>query len=267
MIVKDRQTLRAFDAVCPHRGAHLAGGSLEEGNCIVCPFHGCRIGLDSPGAEGFMARERPLWVIGGLLFIDLSKGYDNGFRDFFTAIDATHYIIPGFGMKVRVRPEMVIENAFDQMHFRTVHSILNEPRFAVCPSKAGEYRVESVFDIPPSAWQRGREIKLSVPYRACAFNPHLVVSELGGAYPYYVITSAVAINKEECMIRLSIAVKPTEDQAPPSMDLYKYLLDQSKKGLELDKRIWEEMDPDAIQRFTREEKAVVGFQQFCKRFV
>lgn len=266
LLIKNDKNIRAFDALCPHRGAHLGFGQLENDACIICPFHGCKIGLNNTGDYGFIATEYNLFIKSGLVFINMSNEFENGFKDFFTNIDETHFIIPGFEMKVNVPPAMVIENAFDEMHFRTVHSIFNEPKFTKARSANGEYIVEGIFDIPKSIWQKGDAYVFSLPYTARAFSPYLVVSDLGGNYPYFVITSAVATKQNESCIRLSIAVKPNENKQPPAIDLCRYLIEQSKKGLELDKKIWETMSFNVVQRFTNQEKSVIGFKTFCNQF-
>jgi 3-phenylpropionate/trans-cinnamate dioxygenase ferredoxin reductase subunit len=43
-LVRDGETYRAFDAVCPHYGASLADGLTREGN-IRCPWHHARFSL------------------------------------------------------------------------------------------------------------------------------------------------------------------------------------------------------------------------------
>ena len=40
VLVKTPDGIGAFDAVCPHRGAHLGYGGRLDGGVIVCPFHG-----------------------------------------------------------------------------------------------------------------------------------------------------------------------------------------------------------------------------------
>jgi phenylpropionate dioxygenase-like ring-hydroxylating dioxygenase large terminal subunit len=47
---------RAFDAICPHRGAHLGFGGNLNGEVILCPFHGHEIGLGQPSPEGYCIR-------------------------------------------------------------------------------------------------------------------------------------------------------------------------------------------------------------------
>lgn len=265
MVIKQTGSIRAFDATCPHRGASLCDGKLVNGEYIVCAFHGCHIGIEQPGREGFEIKPYQLLVIGGLIFINISNENDNGFKAFVTELDKICFIIPGFQMKVNAKPEMVIENAFDQMHFRTVHNILNEPLFAPGNVPEGAYGIESVFELPSSKWhQSSLSQTLSVPYKAIAFSPYLVISSLAGDSPYYVITSAVPTQDGQASIRLSIGVVPDEQNSAPPLDLCQYLLEQSRKGLELDKKIWESMTYMSVQKFLKIETSVVQFQQFCK---
>ena len=93
--------VRAFDAACPHRGAHLAfGGRVCEGE-IICPFHGYRVGLARESADGFCAREYPVLQVGGLVFARLSPEHENGLTPLLEELDRTHRIVPGFATSVR----------------------------------------------------------------------------------------------------------------------------------------------------------------------
>ena len=49
VLVHDQNRLQAVDAICPHRGAHLAYGGRLDGGAIICPFHGHRIGMGEAG--------------------------------------------------------------------------------------------------------------------------------------------------------------------------------------------------------------------------
>ncbi|MDT5003684.1 MAG: nitrite reductase small subunit [Mycobacterium sp.] len=66
-------TLRAIDAVCPHRGGPLADG-LADDTVVVCPLHGHTFELCS-GAEatgsGMSVRSYPVEVSGGAIRINL----------------------------------------------------------------------------------------------------------------------------------------------------------------------------------------------------
>lgn len=63
----------AMDNVCPHRGASLSEGTIEDGK-LVCPWHGWTFRMSDGGAEG-MANERvqlyQLHVAGDDVLIDL----------------------------------------------------------------------------------------------------------------------------------------------------------------------------------------------------
>lgn len=268
MLLREGQTFRAYNAFCPHRGANLAIGGKLVGNTVICPFHGCAVGLQHPSEEGYSLTEYKLLSIGGCLFVhtDPLSG-DFGFEERMVALDQDHYIIPGFELVMNVTPEMVIENAFDQLHFRTVHSILNEPVFTVDPASTGAFRIDGTFVLPLSAWQKGRpgQQSIDVPYSATAYSPFLVVSSLGGDQPYTVITSARQNRNNQTCISLSIAVPIPENGARPDLQQCRYLIDQSRKGLELDKVIWENRSL-SFNRLRTEEKAVIGFQRFCRQF-
>ena len=63
----------AMDNVCPHRGASLSEGTIEDGK-LVCPWHGWTFRLSDGGAEG-MGNERvqlyQLHVAGDDVLIDV----------------------------------------------------------------------------------------------------------------------------------------------------------------------------------------------------
>ena len=271
IIIRRNQTLRLYDANCPHRGANLGiGGELHNG-FIKCPFHGCSIGLDANSEDGYKLHEYKLLKVSSLLFTNKSTDMGNtGFEKFIKKLNKTHFIIPGFEMEINISPEMVIENAFDQMHFRTVHHILNEPSFEILESRWGEFRVSGIFTIPKSQWQKGgsenpSSTNLDIPYEAIAFSPYLVISQLKGDNPYYIITSARAVAGLTSKVSLSIAIS-SERVNTEGLPLYKYLISQSQKGLMFDKAIWESLDINAVNKFKKSEKSVIGFRQFVNTF-
>lgn len=266
VIVRTPGEVRAFDAVCPHRGAHLAFGGRLDREAIVCPFHGYRVGLSASAKKRFLAREYRTLVIGGLVFVRMSDAHENGLTELLEELDEDHYFVPGFAMRIQAPAEMVIENAFDQAHFRTVHGVGNEPEFVIRSSENGEHAVDGVFEIPTSPWQKSRENgMLRVPFTARAFSPGIVVSHLGGDDPYWIITAATPDAIGGCVVRLSLAVRAAADGSPPSTELCHYLLRQSKAGLEEDQTIWENMSTTMQPRFTAEDASVIGFREFCQR--
>ncbi|BCI53849.1 assimilatory nitrite reductase [NAD(P)H] small subunit [Mycolicibacterium litorale] len=64
-------SLRAVDAVCPHRGGPLADG-LADGQVVVCPLHGHTFdlcsGAEANGAE-LSVRSYPVTAVDGAIRI------------------------------------------------------------------------------------------------------------------------------------------------------------------------------------------------------
>lgn len=267
MVYRNNGTIRVFNSLCPHRGADLCNGGKPDGDSIICPFHGLPVSLDEKSGNKLKAKEYPSYVAGGLVFAQFSDTHDCGFRPFFEKLDETHFIVPGFIMELDTPPEMIIENAFDCLHFRPVHNISNTPEFILHESVHGEFAIQGKFAIPYSRWQHHipKNQTALLDYTARAFSPGIVISLLGGENPYYVITTA-SRGKEKTIIRLSLAIPPREGNVPPSQEDCRYLIEQSRKGLEADGVIWETMDFNFTPNYLKGDMAVVGFRNFCNSF-
>lgn len=213
-------------------------------------------------------REFPLLGYGGLLFVRLSDEHENGLEAFLDDLAEDHFFVPGFAMTVKAPAPMVIENAFDESHFRPVHGVSNEPEFTIRPSEHGEFAVEGMFEVAPSPWQRSGngEANVTAPFVARAFSPHLVISELGGSHPYVVITGATPVDEQYTLVRVSLAVPPEADGTPPEAELCRYLLRQSESGIATDATIWEHLSFDVDPSLSPQDTAVVEFERFCERF-
>ena len=118
VVVRSTEGLRVFDATCPHRGAHLGCGGVLDRQAIRCPFHGYRIGLDDTAETSFRAREYTALTVGGMVFIRLSGAFENGLKSHLDGLDQDHFFVPGFELNVSAPAQLVIENAFDEAHFR-----------------------------------------------------------------------------------------------------------------------------------------------------
>jgi len=264
--LRTRKGIRVFDAICPHRGAHLGFGGCADGNVIVCPFHGRRVGLGVECETGYRVKEYKTLTIGGMIFICLSEQHDHGFQTMMREIDLDHFFVAGFSMAARVPAELVVENGFDSTHFGPVHKIRNEPEFTLLPSRHGEFGIQGTFLLPSSPWHQSlQEHQLvAVPYMALAYSPGIVLSRMGGEHPYWVITTATPLTDKECTIRLSIAVPASADGTPPSEDGCAYLLRQSRAGLEKDLVIWENMRSDWPSHFAKEDVGVIEFRKYLQ---
>jgi hypothetical protein len=262
--LRTRKGIRVFDAACPHRAANLGVVGRPDIDAIVCGFHGKRIGLGAPcSEEGFFVRERTTLVVSGLVFV-LLDGRDNGLRSTLEELDRTHYFVDGYTMTAHVTPELVVENGLDQTHFGPVHDIRNDPKFTMQPSLEGEFVVGGSFTMPVSPWQKQvAEVGLiSVPYTARVFSAGVVVSHLGGADPYCVITCATSARDCSTVIRLSVAVRPDADGKPPSQERCEYLIRQTRSGLTNDVVIWESLVGDPVPSGGADDAILRKFRDF-----
>ncbi|MFE3171593.1 Rieske 2Fe-2S domain-containing protein [Amycolatopsis sp. NPDC059090] len=260
--------LRAADAACPHRGAHLGHGGQLDGSAIVCPFHGKRIGIGEQAPGRYRVREHAVLGYGGLVFAGWETGDGGPFAELLDKLAVTHLFLPGFTLPARVRADLVIENAFDGTHFRPVHGIGEDPGLTLVPGDRDSLTARGVFVLPKSEWQRGGEKSVAVPFEATAYSPHVVVSRMGGDYPYVAITAATPRREGGCVIRFSLAVPLSAHEAMPaqrSEELYRYLLERSRAGVEQDLPIWEnliDVEPD----YDNADRTVLAFRRFRDQF-
>jgi 3-ketosteroid 9alpha-monooxygenase subunit A len=260
MLVKDGERLRAYDATCPHRGAHLARGGRLDAGVVVCPFHGYRIRLGRNG--GLSVDEYAVARAGGMVFVRSSADADNGWAGYLGALDREQFVVNGFEMSVRAPMETVIENAFDRRHFQSVHGVRTDD-FVVRATEHGALLVESTFYVPDGSTAHG---VAPAPYRALVVSPGLAAVELRGPVPYTVITGATdASAPGECTIRLSIAFpRAAWPEAPPPA-VSETLLAHSRRGLDEDRVVWENLSLEAPPRWMPEDQPSLAFFDFCRR--
>lgn len=255
-----------YDGNCPHRGYLLGVAGELRGDRVVCPFHGQAVGLGEPhGCALSVARHASL-LVGGLLFARVGAGADAGFAERIAHLDARHYIVPGFTRRIRAPAELVVENAFDCGHFQPVHRIGNAPRMAAGRTAEGAYAAQARFELPPSAWQGAAAT--NVPFTTTAYSPTLVVTELGGARPYIMLSATVPVDPGICELRLSVMLPIGEAGRPPEPDGVRYLLRQAEAGIDKDTLVWENLaDGGAIGQAAPFDGPVLGFRQFCEGFL
>jgi nitrite reductase/ring-hydroxylating ferredoxin subunit len=271
MAVKRDGNVRVFDAVCPHRGAHLAYGGKLDGDTVQCPFHGYHIGLGS-GANGpFCVREYPCLACGGMVFIRLSSRQRPDLAEALRELEGGHTFIPGLKMQAETRIEVVIENGFDSAHFKAVHGLLKDPGLEVRPGPLGELLAEGTFEIP--RWDPKARALAPVPsrshYQGRLFSPGVFVAHLRGEAPfnYTVITTALPRgNGNACDIRLTLALPRAEGARPTDDGFARFLIDLSRDGLEKDRAIWNHLSLDSPITWTANDKAAIRFHEFCKEF-
>jgi len=269
MAVKTSDAIRVFDATCPHRGAHLAYGGKVDGVVVVCPFHGHRIALGDGSKSEFCVSEYACCALGGMVFVRLS---DVDLPNLPLALEEllpNRAFFPGFEARALTTFDVAAENALDCAHFKTVHGLLNEPVFTTRTGVFGELVAEGDFEVPGSVWnaRTGSLGSVNIKYRARAFSPGIVISELRGDPPYnYTIISTGTPTPEArtCVIRLTIVLDG--DAGPANEQFAKGLLQASRNGLDQDTVIWNRMALDRVPRWTPRDKPLVEFSEFCSRF-
>ncbi len=264
IVLRRGSPVRAYSDRCPHRGASLGIGGRLDGDTVICPFHGQRIGLGKKQQSDFgCVPELPCIDVGGLVFAATTMNVaDDGFAAYMADLSGTHRILPGFSVAMKVAPQLVVENAFDAMHFVPVHGVLETPRIGCVPGKYG-FAAEGSFRLPPSPWQTDTSGRgyVDVPFRAHAFGPTIVVSTLAGARPYQVITAACP-RGAATNVFLSLAFPLVERATDEEVQ---YLLRQMKAGLDQDQIIWEHLSDSSFVPLAG-DTAVLEFRTYAERF-
>lgn len=266
VLVRTETGIRAFNADCPHRGAHLAYGGRLDGQCIVCPFHGYRIGLGEAASQGFYVAEYPTLALGGLVFVRLSDTHDYGFSEFITRLATDHVFVPGFEIPVKVPAAVIIENAFDYRHFHVVHRVATD-KFTVSRADDGHLMLRSAFIVPAGPIINGQMPQMiQKAFTAHTFSPGIIISHVGGDMPHTVMTAATPQPDGTCILRLSLALSVEHYGATPDPELCARMVAGNREGLEPDLLIWDHLSVTAPQRLTPQDLPIAEFQKFCQEF-
>ena len=268
MLVDDGQRLQAYDATCPHRGAHLGHGGVLDGDVVVCPFHGRRIALGESSRGPLHVRSHPTIDYGGAVYVLPFGLGDTGLAPFLAGLARTHCFVAAFTLEAPVPPELVIENAFDADHFTAVHGINRRPALSIGHGDAGELTVESVFETAAARPWGGEQVATVARTRflARAFSPGLVATEVGDAdQPQVVITAATATPDGGSLIRVTLAVRDSDDE-PADHGMVMWLARDSRLAFEQDMEIWRHLDVTAEPTLDAADEAVREFREFCRAF-
>ncbi len=275
--LREDQRLRVLDASCPHRGAHLGYGGRREGDCVVCPFHGKRIGLGDSSKHWSVAEHQVLeW--GDAVFVRLSDdpAGDRGFEQSLKGWKTDYPLVAAVSLPVDVPSEYVVENAFDPDHFKAVHGVPGNQGMATRIGEHGELVIEGQFLMQASPWQDARRLEeirweavrtgrvrwdFKPRFHAQAFSPNVVVTEFGPESERQVIvTGSVPSAGGGCTARVAIGVREHQRAALPA------LLGGSEKALAEDKVVWEHLDHAMTPRYDARDAPVLAFRRFCADF-
>ncbi|MFS1298396.1 Rieske 2Fe-2S domain-containing protein [Streptosporangium longisporum] len=261
--VRDETGVRVFDADCPHRGAHLGyGGRLADG-CLVCPFHGRRIGLGDTSRR-LSVTEHHVLVSGEAVFVRLSDGPDDdrGFTRAIKELADSHPLTAAVSRSMNADPLLVVENAFDIDHFTEVHKVPRVRAMAHRHGDEGELVMEGEFVMASMPMPGGGAPRIvGSRFLARAYSPGVVVTLFGPpGREQVIVTAAVPREKGGCAVRVAIGVRDEQQGELP------LLVQGSERALDEDAVIWERLNPRVVPRLDVRDAAVVAYREFCATF-
>jgi len=124
--------------------------------------------------------------------------------------------------------------------------------------------VESNMYVPTGGVAEGQRALVPAPYRAFVPSPGLAAVELRGVAQYIVITGATNSPTGGCTIRLSLAFPKVAWITPPPAAVCEPLLQHSRRGLDADRIIWENLSKSISPRWMPEDRPSMEFFEFCK---
>jgi 3-ketosteroid 9alpha-monooxygenase subunit A len=233
----------------------------------VCPFHGRRIGIGASSLQSFHVHEYPTLTLSGMVFARYGD-HDCGFLAFMQELDRTYHFLPGPVLHTKARPDLVIENAFDRLHFRAVHGVNSELDLRATEGPAGELVVDATFVTGVSSWQRGSTNDcVSTDFRAHIFSPQVCVTFLRANRQRVVTITGATASERDTIIRVAVGV-PIPDEGSPREDILRLLLRDTSDALRQDLDIWDRVLPDARQELIEGDDDLVAlFHRFCSDFV
>jgi hypothetical protein len=261
MLVRAAEEVRVYPATCPHRGADLCAGELS-GDAVVCPFHRHRIGL---GQGEFHVPRLSSVSAGGLVFGQLGplgSDQDTGLEAHLQGLDEKYRIFEAFDLPVDVASDVVVENGFDQAHFKPVHRMHTARIARFGREPGGPFVASGKFELRAGAGPR--EI---VRFEARAFSPHLVVAEYRGMppAPYVSIAAAVPTAEDACLLRMSLGI-PRDDPRLSASRFVPDFISRIREGIQPDLDIWNHMDSSVTPRLTAADAPLAGYRDFCRAF-
>lgn len=153
--------IRAFDAHCPHMGAHLCDGFVE-GNSIRCPFHFWK--YDELGVCTEIPAQKETGNIPGLKAHKVREAY--GLIWLWTGNEEDTEQVPvipelqgipldyklGSTFVKNCHPNVVMINAIDIQHFQSVHQLIVDLDMKVTPLSPRCIQFSNTTPVPEKNW-------------------------------------------------------------------------------------------------------------------
>ena len=236
-------TVRAFDAFCPHLGAHLGyGGKIEEDG-IRCPFHGWKYDgggrcVDIPYGKRVPpnARLQPHPVVernGLIMMWHHAAGQEPDWEipavEEYQAEGWTPYVKRRW--KIRTHNQDMAENSVDQAHFRYVHGTLTVPQSKATTDGPLLHVLSQMKMGTPAG-----EVDGSIESKSWGFGFGHV--RFRGIVETSLVTSVTPIDGEYVDVRFSFSVKSLGDERT-TRGVGRALIADIDKQMREDIPIWE----------------------------
>lgn len=277
--------LVVFDAFCPHLGAHLGYGGRVDGDCIVCPFHGWK--WDATGANVEIpystkvnrAKRLYRWEVieqHGVVYLWRDPNGALPAWEPPRLIDDEAAFFPLFPggtyawEKVRVHPQLPLENAADAAHFKYVHMASQTGRVSRCEMEGPVFDVELELNMGRpggKTWLTGEETILA-HLGVRAFGVGLLTVCFRGVDGAVNLLSTTPIDEHHSRMMSSVWIP--RGGAPAGADLPPHVerrLAEQVKQVDRDLPIWEHMAYIDHPPFPREEAhAFLALRRWSQQF-
>lgn len=246
--VRRNNSVRVFEPYCPHRGANLAIGGILRGQHIYCPFHGMKVRLgyqkDHPSLK-----EYTVCSFRGLYFVSLSTNKMNALPEALNELSKTHRIYGQFTTEVRARHDLIIENGFDQRHFKSTHRVVAQ-NFSVAQLGHETLRIEGLLSL-------GVKLSPLVKLMITAFGPGLSIVEATGTRPYVMIVGATPLSAHSTSLNVAVVLNHTMYGAEGRHPAGDAFLSGARRAIEEDRPIWENLKSACMPDLSAAEDATV----------
>ncbi|HVW32462.1 MAG TPA: Rieske 2Fe-2S domain-containing protein [Acidimicrobiia bacterium] len=261
--------LHVFDAYCPHFGAHLGYGGCVEGDDIVCPFHQWRFGPDGrvtdiPYSQRRQTANRlrpwPVVEVETFVFVWYDAQSRPPLWDPPPPNMTGRSVYPGRRLRyddLRMHPQMMIENACDAAHFKSVHRARDVPEVTDYGEDGSTFWIR--LDWPNGGHMRNELYGVSMAFGVWDG----VFPKMGNAYTWAAVTP---VTNETCTFFIEEWTERRPDD-PPTIppETQRYYDAQDSQSLP-DQEIWRHMRWTPTPALTPEESHIRALHKWTQQF-
>jgi phenylpropionate dioxygenase-like ring-hydroxylating dioxygenase large terminal subunit len=269
-----------LDAFCPHLGAHLGHGGRVEGDGIVCPFHGWRMGKSGACEHAPGARKLPLRaVVGRWQVREVGGAVLAYFHPDRVEPSWEPREIGGEGFTRRLHPKRwrirshvqeMGENAVDLAHAAHLHRHITHGAQTTSVEIDGavlRHRAEQEYSVFPLLEWLGRRV-LGVTQVTCQGLGLITIEahvEAGIELDYRVEFYPTPVDDGTVELDVSVSMRPLASRLATELLLAKAAR-EAVKTIEQDVPIWENKRFTARPILIEGERAIADYRRWVRRF-